>query len=334
MKHANIQDKKVLLRVGFDVPIENGKISDDHRIINGLPTIKYLLEKNCEITVVNHIGRPNGKTDFSLSNKIVAEKIRELIAGYSSKHIHQPIPRIKVLENIRFDKREEEGSDELAKELAKGQDIFVQDAFSNCHRNHTSMVNITRFLPSYAGLLVEKEYSNLSKLIDNPVKPFVVIIGGAKVETKIPVIENLKKTAEYILVGGATANEAKEQGLFANDENIILPIDGVKDENNINRDIGVKTVTIYKDKLSTAKTIFWNGNLGVTENEKYQYGSREIAEYMANLSAYKVVGGGDSVKFINQLNLADKFDFISTGGGASLEFLSGKELPGLTPLII
>ena len=326
LKHADIQDKKVLLRVGFDVPTENGKIIDDHRIIDGLPTIKYLLDRGAiKITIINHIGRPKGKFNPDLTN--------EPIKSYLNNALGRP-EKIKILENIRFDKREEAGSDELARELSKGQDIFVQDAFSNCHRNHTSMVNITQFLPSYAGYLVEKEYSNLSKLIEDPAQPFVVIIGGIKVETKIPAIENLKKIADYILVGGATANEAKAQGLFANDEKIILPIDGVKDENNIDRDIGVKTVAIYKDKLSTAKTIFWNGNLGVTEDKKYQYASRDIAEYLANLSAYKVVGGGDSVKFINQLNLANKFDFISTGGGASLEFLSGKQLPGLKALKI
>ena len=368
----DISNKKVLLRVGFDVPIENGKIVDDHRVIEGLPTIKYLLERGCEITVINHIGRPEGKVDSSLSNKPVEERVKELIdseeateiyasqnqnnffpakkfsftspvdpavagnqaqraAGYSSRHIYRSSNKLKFLENIRFDPREEKNDNSLAQKLAQGQDIFIQDAFSNCHRVHASMVAITQFLPSYAGLLVEKEVKELSKLIDNPAKPMVVIIGGAKVETKVPIIENLKKIADFILVGGATANEANVKGLFVNDDKIIIPIDGIKDENNVDRDIGAKTVAIFKEKLSPVKTIFWSGNLGMTEDERFKNGSQEIAEYITTLKAFKTVGGGDTVKFINDLKLASSFDFISTGGGASLAFLSGKELPGLLP---
>lgn len=322
IKEANVQNKKVFLRVDYNVTIENGKILDDYRITASYPTLDYLLENGAlKITIGTHLGRPEGKIVPEFSTKPIADFLAQ----------KYPTDKVVVLENLRFDPGEEKNDSDFAKKLADANDIFVNDAFGVCHREAASTCAITQFLPAFAGFLIEKEISELAKL-NNPEKPFIAIIAGAKIETKLPLIKKFSQIADFVLVGGLIANQAIEQKLELA-TNVILPIDGINDEQNIARDIGPQTIEKFSEIIKTAQTIFWNGNLGMTENEKYRNGSIKIAEAIVNSKAeIKIVGGGDTVSFLHELNLTDQFSFISTGGGATLEFLAGEKMPGLEAL--
>ena len=321
---ADLESKNVLLRAGFDVPLENGQIADDRRIKATFPTMNEIFKKGASsLTIITHIGRPDGKVEPNLSVAPIREYIEK---NYSQK--------VTVLENLRFDNREEGNDFEFARQIANGFEVYVQDAFSNLHRAHASMVQIPKILPTYAGLLVQNEILNLRKISENPQKPFVVIVGGAKAETKIPLIEKLKQMADWILIGGKTANEIIETKKYQGATNVILPVDGIKDENGQTRDIGKQTISIFKNKMKTAKTIFWNGNLGQTEKKEYLNGSKEIARFLCDLpnDAFVAVGGGDTAELMDKLILCKRIEFVSTGGGASLAFIAGEKLPGLEAL--
>jgi 3-phosphoglycerate kinase len=324
LNNIDLEGKDVLLRTGFDVPLKDGQIFDDRRIRSGLPTIEYCLSHGVsKITIISHLGRPGGKLVADLSNLPVKNKLFELVSNPK---------KIVYLENLRFFPGEEENNQDFAKKLAEGHDIFIQDAFNTLHESHASIVSIPKYLPSVAGLLVEKEIKVLSGLLDNVDQPYIVIIGGKKIETKVPVIEQMKNKAQFILVGGMVATEIQQKGLYK-DENIILPVDTLKDETGADRDIGPKTIEIFKEKIASAKVIFWNGSMGKTEDSRFAKGSSEIATAICQSPAKTYVGGGDTTGIIDNLGLYRQFSFISTGGGASLTFLSGQDLVGLLPLL-
>jgi phosphoglycerate kinase len=388
---ADIKGKRVLVRVGFDVPIEDGRITDDSRIQASIPTIKYLEENGAsEIFLVTHRGRPQGKETEEFRLQPVAEKLAQILGSKITKEnienskvdfsweAYRFEPNIIMFENIRFDPGEENDSDDLAKKLANLADLYVNDAFSVSHRHNASVSAITKFLPSYAGLSLIKEISELDKLVKKPAQPFGVIIGGAKTEDKLPAVKNLSTLADFFLLGGVVANtflaarrhklgkslydrgqvkDAQKIWTQIMDDparDIFLPRDfvvsksiknaadmkiiSIKDVGQIKDseyaivDIGPKTIELYKSKINDAKTIFWNGNLGVTEISEFAEGSEEIARAIAEVDSYSVIGGGDTAGFVYQQKLDKKIDFISTGGGATLEYLAGKMLPGLNVL--
>jgi len=232
------------------------------------------------------------------------------------------------LENLRFHKEEEENDENFARKLASLGDIFINDAFGASHRPHASIVGIPKFLPSAAGLLLEKEIKTLNGLLENPQRPLVAIIGGAKVEDKVKVIDKISELSESILIGGLINKEIKEKNIsFKYPRKIISPLDEIE-----GKDIGPKTIELFKREILRAKTIFWNGPLGKIEEEQFQNGSKKIANYIIESRAFSVVGGGETVEFLNKINLAEKFSHLSTGGGAILEFLSGEKLPGIAAL--
>ncbi len=335
--------KRVLVRCDFDVPLsEEGEILDDFRIRQTLPTIGYLMENNAKVILIGHLGRPEGKVVERLRSNPIAKRLGELLGRSVTKlndcvgpEVEKTIGEIQsgeifVLENLRFHKEEEENDEEFVKELAGLGDFYVNNAFANSHRNHASMTGVSKYLPSAAGLALVKEIEILSGLMENPKRPLVVIIGGAKVEeTKLKVIDRFSETAETFLVGGLVAKEIKEKKLKLNrPEKIVWPVDEIGG----GKDIGPKTVELFKKKISVAKTIFWNGPLGMIEKEEFSRGTKGIAEAIVGSCAFSVVGGGETVEFINKIGLTDKFNHISTGGGAMLEFLSGEKLPGIEAL--
>lgn len=357
LNRADLRGKRILVRVDFNVPIVDGKSADLRRVDAMMPTIKKIIEKDAkEINIIGHLGRPDGKKDRNLSTiqiaKVICSKIPykcKLTEGKSDSQspalsqFYKIGDKIRVFENLRFDPREEKNSEDFAKELSGLGDVFVQDAFANIHRNHASMLAIQDLLPTYAGLLVEKETNILFKILSHPDRPFVAIIGGAKIEDKLPAIEALTKTADAVLIGGKTANEWMVQDHPKN-ENVYLPVDGLNKLGSIvpiNEatlkngifDIGPQTVMLFKSILSSAKTIFWNGNLGMTESKRYIYGTHEVARFIAKLQAEKVISGGNTAEVIDEMKLSDKFDFISTGGGATSDFIAGKKLPVLEKLL-
>lgn len=357
LNRADLRGKRVLVRVDFNVPIVDGKTADSRRIDAMMPTIKKIIEKDAkEINIIGHLGRPDGKVDRNFSTfqiaKIICSKIPykcKLTEGKSDSkspalsQFYKIGDKIRVFENLRFDPREEKNSEDFAKELAELGDVFVQDAFANIHRNHASMLAIQDLLPTYAGLLVEKETNILFKLLSHPDHPFVAIIGGAKIEDKLPIIDALTEIADAVLIGGKTANEWMIKNHPKN-ENVYLPVDGLNklgsivpiNEETLKNgifDIGPQTVMLFKSILSSAKTIFWNGNLGMTENKRYIFGTHEITRYIAKLQAEKVISGGNTAEVIDEMKLSDQFDFISTGGGATSDFIAGKKLPVLEKLL-
>lgn len=326
LNNIDLKGKKVLLRAGLDVPLEQGRIIDDRRIKAELPTIEYCLKAGVEhITIISHLGRPGGKMVAELSNLPVKERLNELVS--------QP-NKVTLLENLRFFPGEEANDPAFAQKLAQGYDIFIQDAFNTLHDSHASIVSLPKYLPTVAGLLVQKEINVLSQLLENAPQPFIVVIGGKKIESKVPVIEELKTKAQFVLVGGMVATEIQEKGLYKDAPNVILPIDTLKDETGADRDIGPKTTELFKEKMTHAQTIFWNGSLGKTEDPRFANGSKVVAQAIIDSGAKTYVGGGDTTGIIDNLGLYDKFSFVSTGGGASLTFLSGKPLVGLQPLLL
>ena len=389
VKDIDVNGKKVLVRCDFNVPLdENLNITDDTRITAALPTIKYLMENGAKVILCSHFGRPKGEVNEKYSLKPVSKRLSELlntdvkfatdIVGDSAKSMVDSLEdgEVGLLENVRFDPREEKNDEVLSKELASLCDgIYVNDAFGTAHRAHSSTEGVSHFVKeAVAGFLMQKEIEFLSGTLENPKKPFVAILGGAKVSDKIGVIENLLEKVDKILIGGGMAfTFLKAQGFEigksiceddkleeannilkkAEEKNIkiVLPKDVhvAKEYSNDSEDkivqtanipvdfegmdIGLKTIETFIDELEGAKTILWNGPLGVCEFDKFRIGTEKIAESISkNREAISIVGGGDSVAAIKKLGLEDNFSHISTGGGASLELLEGKALPGLVCL--
>lgn len=376
IKDFNLKGKKVIIRVDFNVPIENGIIKDDTRIKESLKTIKYALDENAKVILMSHLGRVKTENDKKNTLLPVSKRLSELLnqevifVPYTrGQELENKINELKekdvlLMENTRFEdilgKKESENDSELGKYWSSLGDIFINDAFGTSHRKHASNVGIASNIESGIGFLIEKELENLLDAIDNPTRPFTVILGGSKVSDKIGVIENLVKKADYILIGGAMAftflaSQEIEIGsslleeeyidfckniLEKYNDKIILPIDVVtnnkecfigdinKDEQGL--DIGHQTVKLFKQYLQVSKTIIWNGPLGKFEEKKYSKGSIGICDILKDLDCIKIAGGGDTVSFINNNGYSKYFSHLSTGGGASLELLEGKELPGVS----
>ncbi len=328
----------MLVRSDLNVPLEGGRIADDTRIRASLPTLRLLLERGVEeATVCSHLGRPKGQ-DPAFSMRPVEEQLRELL----------PDERLRVLENTRFNPGETTNDPAFAQELADLNDLFVQDAFGSVHRAHASTVGVTRFLPAYAGLLLEKELTELGKLLGDVERPFVLISGGAKVEDKLGVLRNLGGKADSVLVGGKMAEEIRGNNplpfdvvlptdvvaasAFAEDaETKVTPYDALPD-GWLGLDIGPQTREDFAARIDEARTIFWNGPMGVFEWPRFAEGTTAVAEAVASSDAYSVVGGADSARALTELGLDDDVSWLSTGGGAALEFLEGKELPGVAAI--
>lgn len=388
IRDINLEGKKVLVRCDFNVPLdENFNITDNRRIVGALPTIKYLLEKNCKVILCSHLGRPKGEVKKEFSLAPVAKELSRLlgkevklandIIGESAKELTSNMNNgdIVLLENVRFDAREEANDKEFAKELASMAEIYVNDAFGTAHRAHSSTAGVAEFLPAVAGFLMEKEINFLGTALENPKRPFVAILGGKKVSDKIGVIDNLLEKVDALLIGGGMAytffkamgynignsiceedklelassliEKAKNKGV-----KLMLPIDNkigkeVKEDTESKNvkvteipdgwqglDIGEETIKIYEEELKDAKTVVWNGPLGLFEFDQFAEGTNSIARFLGKLeNATTIIGGGDSAAAIEKLGIADEFTHISTGGGASLEFLEGKKLPGVECLL-
>jgi phosphoglycerate kinase len=336
----NLKSKKILLRVDFNVPVKKGKILDDFRIKVEVPVIKKLIKKKAKIILISHLGRPEGefKEEFSLKpiKKVLERHLKKKVFGpFKIEEAKEKIAKMKegdvlLLENVRFYKGEIEEDESFATNLAKLGDLFINDAFSVCHRAQASVTKITKYLPSFAGPNLILEVKNLSRILRKPKRPLVVIIGGKKVEDKAKVVERFSEIGDFVLVGNLVANEIKEGRVKVKKiEKVIFPI-----ENKEMFDLDPKTIEVFKEKIREAKTVFWAGPLGKVEEKKYQSGSLEIAKEIAKLKRklFSVVGGGDTIEFLNKFSLLKKFDFVSIGGGAMLEFLAGEEMPGLKAL--
>jgi phosphoglycerate kinase len=336
----NLKSKKVLLRVDFNVPIKDGKVTDDFRIKAEAPTIKEMIRKRAKVILISHLGRPEGefKKEFSLSliKGTIEKNLKKKIFGpFEIERAKEEIEKMKekdvlLLENIRFYKGEIESDQNFAKKLAELGDLFVNDAFSVSHRDQASVTKITKYLPSFAGPNLISEVKNLSKILKKPKRPLVVIIGGKKVEDKAGVVEKFSKIADFVLVGNLVGKEIKERRIkVSNLEKVFFP---VKNGNAL--DLDRETIEIFKEKIKKAKTIFWSGPLGKVEEKKYQRGTLEIAREIGKMKkkVFSVVGGGDTIEFLNKNSILKNFDFVSTGGGAMLEFLAGEKIPGLKAL--
>lgn len=382
-----VEGRRVLVRVDFNVPMKNGEITDDFRIQSSLKTIKYLIDQKARVILMSHLGRPKGeyKKEFSLAP--VKTRLEELL-GQDVVFIEATTPandltiaasenlkngQVMLLENTRFSPGEEKNDPEFAKLLAKHADYFVNDAFGTAHRAHASNVGVSELLPSAAGFLVAKEIEYIKDNLDNPKRPFVAILGGAKVSDKIGVIENLLNKVNAILIGGAMANTfLKANGydmgksLVEDDKlelaksliekakearvDLVLPVDVVVSESldkpkgvktvlledlpkdTMALDIGKMTINLFADKIKKAKLVIWNGPMGVFENEKFSKGTFEIAKAVAESDAISIIGGGDSALAVKLSGYEDKVSHVSTGGGASLEMMEGKELPGIAAI--
>jgi phosphoglycerate kinase len=337
IRDFNVNGKRVLVRCDFNVPLsEQGDLLDDFRIKAVLPTVKYLIEQKAKVILMSHLGRPSNNPDPKFSLKPVALRIEKLL---KKKVKFKEIEKMKqgevaLLENLRFYKEEEQNDENFAKNLAKLGDIYINDAFGVCHRAHASVVGLPKYLSSGIGFLLEKEIKTLENLMKNPKKPLIAIIGGKKVETKVNVIDKLSLIADFVLIGNLLRDELRQKKIRLKfSEKIIEPIDGIEVLDK-ELDIGPKTIKIFQEKISQAKTIFWNGPLGLTEDEKFIQGSLDVADAIIKSPAYSIAGGGDLVAFLGKYNLRNKFNYVSTGGGAMLKFLSGEELPGLKALQI
>ena len=387
VRDIDVTGKKVLVRCDFNVPLdkETGEITDNRRIRAAIPTIQYLIDHNAKVILCSHLGRPKGEFNLKYSLKPVAEELSKLLGkevklakdviGEDAEKLTSEIKEgeVVLLENVRFHKEEEENNPEFAKKLASFAEIYVNDAFGTAHRAHATTAGVADYLPAVSGFLIEKELEFLGNALDNPERPFVAILGGAKVSDKIGVIENLLDKVDTLIIGGGMAytfykaqghsigtsiceedkidlakdilNKAKEKNV-----KILLPVDNhvsaeysneAEDkfvesteipEGFMGLDIGPETIKIFKEAIENAKTVVWNGPLGVTEFSKFEEGTKAIAEALANTKAVTVIGGGDSAGAVEKFGLADKMTHISTGGGASLEFLEGKVLPGIACL--
>ncbi|MDP8993182.1 MAG: phosphoglycerate kinase [Actinomycetota bacterium] len=344
--------KNVLLRADFNVPISDGEVGDDMRIKATLPTIEWLQEHGAEVTICTHLGRPKGEPNEEFSMDPVRERLNEMVSG------------VELMENLRFDPGEEDNDDDFVQRIIEGQDLYVNDAFGASHRAHASIVGPPKHLPSAAGRLLTREVEVLGGLLEDPGRPFVAILGGAKVSDKIGIIKALLEQVDRLLIGGAMAftflkamghdigdslveedqvDAAKE--LMAT-EKLVIPSDNVvatsdDDVENVGEDIpegakgmdiGEETRKTFAEEIKKAKTVFWNGPMGVFEDERFEAGTRAVAEAVAEAEGFTVVGGGDSASALAQFGLDDEVDHLSTGGGASLEFLEQGDLPGLEAL--
>ncbi len=348
INEIDFENKKVLIRCDYNVPLNNGTIADeeDDRIEFSMDTVREILEKKAKfVLLVSHLGRPDGKFNEEFSLKPVKNRLQEYL-GYLGVEVVlvkdleelesvKNTGKIALFENIRFWPEEELSDEVFAEKIMSGIDIYVNNAFPVSHRDHSS---ITKF-PKYAsekcaGHLFLKEIENLDKVKGNPKEPAIAIIGGAKIETKLPVIETLAKNYEFVLVGGKTANEALDQGLSFS-ENVILPVDFSPREKETERiDIGEKTQAIFIDKINKAQTIVWNGPLGLFEKEEASLGTRNIITAITrNTKAFKLVGGGETIAALNYFNNGKNFNYVSMSGGAMLDYLAGKEIPGIKALI-
>ena len=387
VRDIDLKNKKVLVRCDFNVPMdENRNITDNRRIVAALPTIKYLLEQNCKIVLCSHLGRPKGEFKEEFSLKPVAKELSRLLGkdvimandviGPDAKNKAENLKNgeIMLLENVRFHREETDNDPNFSKELASFGEIFVNDAFGTAHRAHASTEGVTKYLPAVSGFLIEKELKFLGEALNNPERPFVAILGGAKVSDKIGVIDSLLEKVDTLMIGGGMAYTFfKAQGYEvgnslcepdkcalalklmekAKEKNVkfMLPIDtkigkefkpdtesktvGWKEipEGWEGFDIGEKTIEMFKEELKNAKTVIWNGPLGLFEFDQFAIGTNEIAKDLATLNATTIIGGGDSAAAVEKAGLGDKMTHISTGGGASLEFLEGKKLPGIEALM-
>ena len=390
VRDIDVEGKRIIMRVDFNVPLKDGVVTDDTRIKAAIPTIKYLKEHGAGIVLMSHLGRPKGDgPEPELSLKPAAEKLAEL-TGYDVKFVDDTygekaaaaVAEVKpgdilVLENVRFDKREKKNDPEIAKKLASYGDIFVLDAFGTAHRAQGSVVGPAAYIPAVAGFLLEKEVDTLTSIFAEPERPFVAIVGGSKVSSKITVLDRLIDSADTLIVGGGMAytfflakgytvgtslqepdyvDEAKKLLKKAEDKGVklLLPVDNVVTDDfdnptvkevvdsdkipddRMGMDIGTKTRELYADAIKGAKTVFWNGPMGVFEKDEFADGTKAVAEAVAEVKANggtSIIGGGDSVAAINKFGLADKMSWISTGGGASMELVEGKALPGVEALL-
>jgi phosphoglycerate kinase len=382
IRDIDLKGKKVLVRVDFNVPLKDGVVGDDTRITAALPTIKYLLEQPAAVILCSHLGRPKDGPDPKLSLKPVADHLSKLLGKpvkFASDCIGEPAKtaaaalkpgEVLVLENTRFHPEEEKNGQDMAMQLASLADVFVNDAFGTAHRAHASTEGVTRYLPAVSGFLLEKEIKYLGQAIADPKRPFVAILGGAKISDKIGVIKNLLDKADKVLIGGGMANnflkargvavadslveeeavETARELLMKGSAKLLLPIDLViadKFEDGASKktipvgdvpagwrilDIGPATIAAYADALKGAGTVIWNGPMGVFEFPNFAAGTFGVAKAVAECDAVTIIGGGDSVAAIQQSGLADRITHISTGGGASLEMLEGLVLPGVAAL--
>jgi phosphoglycerate kinase len=336
VRDAEVAGKRVLVRADLNVPLENGRVADDTRIRASLPTLRLLLERGASrITVCSHLGRPKGE-DPQYSMTPVRERLQQLVQD----------DRLDVLENTRFNPGETKNDREFARELADGNELFVEDAFGSVHRAHASTVGVAELLPAYAGLLLERELQELGKLLSDVEHPFVLISGGAKVDDKLGVLQNLGGKADAVLVGGKMAEQLRDDNPLSFD--VVLPTDVLAaaefaedaeakvapyydvPDGWLGLDIGPETREAFARHISAARTIFWNGPMGVFEWPRFAEGTKAVAEAVAHSDAYSVVGGADSARALTELGLEDEVSWLSTGGGAALELLEGKDLPGVS----
>ena len=387
LKDYNFDDKRVLLRCDFNVPMKDGVITDNKRIFESLPTIKHLLDNGAKVIMMSHLGRPKGEYNLKFTLKPVKEELEKLLgrdvkfiscAEVVNDEVREAAKNLKkgellLLENTRFRKEEEKCDEAFSKELADLADIYVNDAFGTSHRAHASNVGVSKFLPSALGFLVEKEMNIMAKELDEPKHTFIAILGGSKVSDKIGVIENLLNKADKILIGGAMAfTFLKAKGMNvgkslveddklelalellkkadAKKVDLVLPVDAlcakeIKEDAEVEcfevnhipddmmgLDIGPETIDVFTKKLLGAKTIVWNGPMGVFEMDKFKNGTNAIAKALANSDATTIVGGGDSASAVQKAGYEEKITHVSTGGGASLELMEGKVLPGIAAI--
>jgi phosphoglycerate kinase len=383
VKDIDIKNKRVLMRVDFNVPMADGKVTDDKRIRAALPTIEYVLEQGASLILMSHLGRPKGASDPAFSLRAASEVLSTLIdrpvkmapdcVGPEVEAMAKALQsgEVLMLENTRFQAGEEKNDPELAKQMAALADVYVNDAFGSAHRAHASTEGVAKFLPAVSGFLMEKELEYLGRAVANPEHPYVAILGGAKISDKIQVVETLLGQCDKLIVGGGMANTfLAAKGLNMQDslveelsldtaqaimekslDKLILPVDAViadKFDADANTqtvdvdkipagwrmlDVGPKTIELYKDELKDARLVVWNGPVGVFEMPKFAEGTFAIAKLLSDSSATTVIGGGDSASAVKKAGVAKKMTHVSTGGGASLEFLEGKELPGVAALM-
>ena len=386
VKDIEVSGKRVLVRVDFNVPLDKeGRITDDSRVKATLPTIEYLIDAGARVILCSHLGRPDGRANNRLSLPIVGQRLSQILRqpvaatkDCIGSEVEKAVARLEsgdvlLLENLRFHAEEEKGTAAFAQALARLAEVYVNDAFGTSHRTHTSIVSITNYLPSVAGLLLEKELNALGHILEAPVHPFAVLLGGAKVGDKVGMLDNIIGRVDYVLIGGgmaATFLKAKSyevgrsliddslntaarlmKGTLSNGVKLVLPDDvvitdeinpGVKVQNVAisdippNKkivDIGALTISRFTRELERCKTVFWNGPMGIYEIPQFAEGTKAMAKIIAGLNATTVVGGGSTAEIVTEMKLADKMTFVSTGGGASLRFLSGQKLPGVEALL-